>query len=119
MAIPRRRERLPHVRLFSGPFLAALLVLAVLIVSIIFLKRRARITEAPIDTLVVSVEGMSIGGKALRMEELYARYIGEKEPRRLQVVVGEEVPFGQTWNLRDTLALLDSLKPDLTILGLE
>ncbi len=107
-----------RVSLFTGPVLIAVAVLAVLLAANFLLKQRAQ--AAPItDTLQVTTQGLIYNGKQLTISELSQRYRNDSSPRELQVVVSKDIPWGKTWELRDTLAEIAHRRPNIIIIGLD
>lgn len=107
-----------RVSLFTGPVLIAVLVLAVLLAANFFLKQKMQAAPT-VDTLMVTDQGLVLSGKPLSIGELSRHYAKDESPREIRVVVAQDLPWGKTWELRDTLNQLVKKRPNLTITGLD
>lgn len=118
VSIPRRRDRLPRARILSRPILISLVVLLGLVLSLSLLRRKAAAPEA-VDTLQVASQGLTLNGEDISLQELWERYAKVRTSRRIDVIFDPEMPWGESWPIRDTLQRLAELKANLTITGLE
>lgn len=117
MNLPIHRRHLPRARIFSRPVIISLAVLAALLASIFILKKRA--AQAPeVDTLTVSRAGMKLDGQQVQLAELSMLYREGETPHLLVVEFEPSMPWGATWELRDTLKRLDEELENLTLTGL-
>ncbi len=94
------------------------MVLLGLVLSLFLLRRKAAAPEA-IDTLQVASQGLSLNGEEISLKELWERYAKVRAPRRIDVTFDPQMPWGESWPIRDTLKRLAESQPNLTITGLE
>jgi len=118
MSISRRRERLPRARILSRQILISLVVILGLVLSLYLLRRKVAPPET-IDTLQVASQGLSLNGEEISLKELWERYTKVRTPRRIDVIFDTQMPWGESWAIRDTLKRLAELQANLTITGLQ
>jgi hypothetical protein len=118
MSLPERRRALPRLSLLSRPVIMSLVVLAGLIFSLYLLRKQQAALDAT-DTLQVSMQGLKLNGKKISLQAVEKKYSTGPAARRLHVVFDSNMPWGQTWGIRDTLMALAKNQENLTITGLD
>ncbi|MBN2379432.1 hypothetical protein JXM67_06480 [candidate division WOR-3 bacterium] len=115
MAIPPRRTR---VTSSTRPIIIAFVVLIGLIVTFYMLKRKEKEREVPTDTLKVTVEGYILNNQEIGLEDIRSLYPADGKLRKLHVWFDPDMDWGDTWEVQDTLRILDKERRNLTVTGL-